>query len=85
MRVLSQRQLPADSVRVQTAGTVEGFPQNTRFARITVNPTIQGGDRSQQDAYQEAAVEARERCFIGKTVRDYLHYEVGAVTLAGGS
>lgn len=82
MRVLSERQLPADSVSIETSGTVEGFPGHARFARITVSPMIQGGAPSQQHAYQRAADEARERCFIGQTVRDYLAYEVGTVTVA---
>ncbi|NMP23256.1 OsmC family protein [Sulfobacillus harzensis] len=82
MRVLRQRKLPADSLTIQTAGIVEDFPAKTRFARITVNPVIKGGVPSQRDEYQKAADEARNQCFIGKTVRDYLQYEVGTVTIA---
>ena len=81
MRVLGQKRLTADSLTIQTAGTVVDFPENARFARITVNPTIKGGNPSQREEYERAAEEARERCFIGKTVRDYLRYEVGTVTI----
>ncbi len=81
MRVLAQQRLAADSLTIQTVGTVADFPEKARFARITVNPTIKGGDPSQRDEYERAAEEARERCFIGKTVRDYLRYEVGMVTI----
>lgn len=81
MRVLSQENLPAESLTIQTAGVVEDFPENARFARITVSPVIKGGIASKRDEYQKAAEEARERCFIGKTVRDYLQYEVGSVII----
>lgn len=81
MRVLSQSHLSAASVVLQTDGVVEGFPTNTRFARITVNPTIKGGDPERQAEYKEAAERARDRCFIGRTVRDYLEYAVGHVTV----
>lgn len=85
MRVLSQKKLSADSLTVQTAGIVESYPENARFARITVSPVIIGGAIEKQDEYQQAAEEARERCFIGKTVRDYLQYEVGTVTFAASA
>lgn len=81
MRVLGQKRLAADSLTIQTAGTVADFPEKARFVRITVNPTIKGGDPSRREEYERAAEEARERCFIGKTVRDYLRYEVETVTI----
>lgn len=81
MRVLGQRRLAADSLMIQTVGTVADFPEKARFTGITVNPTIKGGDASHREHYERAAEEARERCFIGKTVRDYLRYEVGMVTI----
>ncbi len=81
MRVLSQSHLPAQSVALQTDGIVEGYPTNAKFARITVNPTIIGGDVVRQADYEKAAREARDRCFIGRTVRDYLHYVVGRITV----
>jgi peroxiredoxin-like protein len=81
MRVLSQSHLPGKSVAIQTDGIVEGFPENAKFAHITVHPTIKGGDVRRQDEYETAAEVARDRCFIGRTVRDYLHYAVGRVTV----
>ncbi len=81
MRVLSQKNLPADTLTIQAAGVVENYPGKARFARITVSPVIKGGVSSKRDEYQNAAEEAQERCFIGKTVRDYLQYEVGTVTI----
>lgn len=81
MRVLTQRNLPADALTIQAAGVVENYPEKARFARITVSPVIKGGVASKRDEYQKAAEEARGRCFIGQTVRDYLQYEVGTVTV----
>jgi organic hydroperoxide reductase OsmC/OhrA len=84
MRVLTQKNLPADALTIQAAGVVENYPEKARFARITVSPVIKvikGGIASKRDEYQTAAEEARDLCFIGKTVRDYLQYEVGTVTI----
>ncbi|MCL5065240.1 MAG: OsmC family protein [Firmicutes bacterium] len=79
--VLAHAKLPCDTVAIRTDGVVEGFPEEARFARITVNPTIQGGDSNRQAEYIEAAQAARDRCFIGRTVRDSLDYAVGEVTV----
>lgn len=81
MRVLKQARLPGVSVAIRTEGIVEEYPENPRFARILVHPTIQGGDVGRQGDYNEAAHAARERCFIGRTVRDYLDYVVADVTI----
>lgn len=81
MRVLDQSQLPAQSVSIQTDGIVEGFPEHAVFARITVNPIIHGGHVERMADYQQAAETARDRCFIGRTVRDSLQYQVGRVTV----
>lgn len=81
MRVLRHAGLAVESVGVTTEGVVREFPTNAKFAAITVNPTIQGGDFTRQKDYEEAAQEARDRCFIGRTVRDYLDYRVGVVSL----
>jgi len=82
MHVLRQAELPADSVAITTDGTVAGFPNQPVFSAIVVNPTIRGGDASQTEAYVKAAERAREHCFIGRTVRDYLDYRVGQVTVS---
>ena len=82
MRVLNQSRLPGESIAVHTDGVVEGFPENAKFAHITLNPTIKGGDVNRKDEYEQAAQVARDRCFIGRTVRDYLTYDVGQVAIA---
>ena len=60
---------------------MEHYPQAARMSRITVCPTVAGGDPARTDAYREAAHRARDLCFIGKTVRDYLEYTVGDVAV----
>lgn len=81
MRVLARAHLPGEALAIQTDGMVEGFPERARFARITVNPIIRGGDAARIEEYENAAHEARDRCFIGRVVRDYLTYSVGAVSV----
>lgn len=82
MRVLHQAELPGVTVEIKTEGQVTEYPEHARFSRITVHPTIKGGDVARQLEYEEACQVARERCFIGRTVRDYLDYTVGKVTVA---
>jgi hypothetical protein len=63
----------------EDGGPITGWPQEARYAGITVHPVIVGGEVEYLDAYREAAREARDRCFIGRTVRDSLTYAVGTV------
>lgn len=81
MRILKEKRLAAASVNVETEGVVEDFPKNPNFAQIIVNPVIQGGETGMIARYREAAELARERCFIGRTVRDSLTYSVGEVVV----
>ncbi len=81
MRVLTQLGLPGDAVEIHTEGRVDEFPNRPRFAQITVHPKILQGDENRHQEYQEAAQVARDRCFIGRTVRDYLDYAVGQVSI----
>ena len=81
MRVLRHAGLSVESVSVTTEGVVKEFPTNAKFAAITVNPTIKGADPIRQKEYEKTARLARDRCFIGRTVRDYLDYRVGKVSL----
>lgn len=79
MRVLRDTGLPGESLSITTEGVVEDFPAAARFSRIVVNPVIHHGRPDRQAEYQAAAETARDRCFIGRTVRDYLDYRVGEV------
>ena len=78
-RVVQRAGLPIARVKLRTEGVVSDYPRAARFSAITVHPTIVGGDVAKRDAYLEAAAAARNQCFIGRTVRDYLDYRVGAV------
>lgn len=77
--LLRRRGLPASGVRVEAIGTVTGWPEQARFARLTVAPTIADGDPARRDEYERTAVEAHDRCFIGRTIAGNVAYEVGAV------
>ena len=80
---LQKRRLPYSGIAVKTEGVVTGFPQHDTYAKITVNPTIQGADAAQRQEYRAATVEAHDHCFIGQTVAaGGVAYEVGAVVLA---
>lgn len=77
--VLRRATLPVRSLAVDASGTVTGFPEHARFARIVVNPTVLDGDPARQDEYEAAAELAHDRCFIGRTLAPELDYEVGSV------
>jgi peroxiredoxin-like protein len=77
--VLRRAKLPVDALEVGASGTVTGFPGHTRFAGITVNPTILGGDAGRHPEYEAAAERAHDRCFIGHTLSPDVYYEVGSV------
>jgi peroxiredoxin-like protein len=77
--VLRRARLPVDSLAVSASGGVTGFPRDARFAYITVSPTVWGGDVARQPEYEEAAVVARDRCFIGGTLAPEVDYGVGSV------
>lgn len=80
-RVVQRAGLPIARVELKTEGVVSDYPTQARFSAIAVHPTIVGGDVAKRDAYQAAAAAARDQCFIGRTVRDYLDYHVGAVDI----
>ncbi len=84
-RLVQRAGLPITRVDMQTDGTVSNYPAAATFSRITVNPRIVGGDARKLEDYRAAAVAARDQCFIGRTVRDYLAYEVGRVEVQPAS
>ncbi len=79
--VLRKEGLPADQVFIQAEGTVTDYPVKSKFARIRVNPSIAGGVQEKLAEYREAAVTARNKCFIGKTITGNVEYEVGEVSI----
>ncbi|MGE5672852.1 MAG: OsmC family protein [Mycobacterium leprae] len=77
--VLKRAGLPVASVSVKTDGVVSDYPAAAKFDKLTVSPTIRGGDPEQVEAYREQAEVARARCFVGKTVAGNMIYRVGDV------
>ncbi len=79
---LQRKRLAVTELAIKTEGIVTGHPQNDRYARIIVNPTVHGGERARLEEYRAAAVEARDNCFIGQTVAaGQVAYEVGTVEI----
>jgi len=79
---LHKRGLAATGVEVRTQGLVAGHPRDDRYARITVNPKVLGGDPTREVEYRAAALKARDHCFIGQTVAaGGVAYEVGTVEI----
>lgn len=79
--LLVKKELPVQHVSVKAEGIVTGYPLNTKFSKLIVHPTIIGGDESKLSEYEKAAVRAREKCFIGKSIAGNIEYEVGTVTV----
>lgn len=84
-RLVQRAGLPIARVDMRTEGTVSNYPAAPRFSSITVHPTIVGGDVANLEDYRAAAAAAREKCFIGRSVRDYLDYQVGMVEVQPAS
>ncbi|KYP81357.1 hypothetical protein AYW79_01505 [Ferroacidibacillus organovorans] len=81
-RMLQKRGLAVNDLQIRAVGTVTGYPLNGKFAKLTVNPRIYGGDTSQRVDYQQVAEAARDACFIGKAIIGNVEYLVGDVTFA---
>jgi peroxiredoxin-like protein len=79
--VLRRAGLPADEVRVAAQGTVTGYPEQARFARLRVSPTVAGGDPARADEYRHAAETAHARCFVGHTLAGDVDYQLGSVAV----
>jgi peroxiredoxin-like protein len=77
--VLQRSGLAVRCLTVAATGTVTGFPRATRFERVTVSPTIVGGDARRQADYEDAANTAHDGCFIGSTLAAHVAYDVGPV------
>src|SRR5580704_14431783 len=49
-------------------GLVASDPGAVKFTTVTVRPTIHGADAAQRQAYEKAAIAARNHCFIGRSI-----------------
>ena len=83
LALLQKRTLPCTEIAVRTEGVVTGFPQHDVYSRVIVNPVFKGGDVSRREEYKAAAVDARDKCFIGQTVaRGGVGYDVAEVSFS---
>lgn len=77
--VLRKNGLLVEKVSVRAEGLVTGYPMQSKFSRLSVFPTIFGGNPDQVADYQRTAEMARDKCFIGKVIAGNVSYEVGDV------
>ena len=80
--VLEAASLPQKHISVHADGIIVKDLGEVQFARVTVSPTIRGADVLRRDAYQKAAVAARDGCLIGRSIRGNVAYIVGGVSLS---
>jgi len=59
---------------VKAEGVVTDYPLKGLFKKSNKNDT--------SNFYEEAAHEAREKCFVGKTISGNVTYEVGTVQIS---
>ncbi len=82
--LVAKARLPADKLLVAAQGKVVDFPgEHARFAEVRVSPTVHGGEIGRMEEYVRLACKARDRCFIGRTWRGNVAYEVDEVTVKG--
>jgi peroxiredoxin-like protein len=75
--------LPQSSLAIHAEGLVTSDAGAERFTTVTVRPTIQGADTARRQAYEKAAIAARNNCFIGRSIRGNIAYVVGGLSLVG--
>jgi len=73
--------LPQSLLAIHAEGLVASGAGAERFTTVTVRPTIQSADTAQRQAYEKAAIAARNNCFIGRSIRGNIAYVVGEVSL----
>ena len=73
--------LPQKHISVHADGDIVRTLGRGRLARVTVNATIHGADVLRRDAYQKAAIAARDDCLVGRSIRGNVAYVVGDVSL----
>lgn len=79
--VLQAAGLPQSRISVHADGVIVSDRGRVQFARVTISPTIRGADTLRQDAYQRAAITARDDCLIGRSIRGNVAYVIGDVAL----
>jgi organic hydroperoxide reductase OsmC/OhrA len=82
--LLARARLAVDRVEVAARGVVAEYPgEQAHFAEVRVSPTVHGGEAEKLEEYVKFACRARDRCFIGRTFRGNVAYEVGEVSVEG--
>jgi organic hydroperoxide reductase OsmC/OhrA len=79
--ILQAASLPQQHISVHADGVIVTHLGRAQFARVTVNPTIRGADALRRDAYQKAAIAARNDCLVGRSIRGNVPFVVGDVSL----
>ena len=80
--VLQDALLPQTRISVHADGVIVLEFGEEHLARVTVRPTICGADIRRRDAYERAAIAARDSCMIGRSIRGNVAYVVGHVSLS---
>jgi len=79
--ILRAVRLPQTSLAIRAEGLVASGAGGERFITITVRPTIEGADTARRQAYERAAIAARNTCLIGRSIRGNIAYVIGEVSL----
>lgn len=79
--VLPAASLARTHVGVSAEGVIAADPGKPRFTRVIVVSPIRGAEASRRNAYEKAAVTARDECLIGRSIRGNVAYVVGEVLL----
>lgn len=80
--VLQDASLPQTRISVHADGVIVMDFGEMHLARVRVNPAIWGADDCRRDAYERAAIAARDGCMIGRSIRGNVAYVVGDVSLS---
>lgn len=82
--LLATARLAVDRLEVAAQGRVADYHgEHAHFAEVRVSPTVHGGEAERLEEYVNLACKARDRCFIGATLRGNVAYEVSEVTVEG--
>jgi organic hydroperoxide reductase OsmC/OhrA len=79
--VIRAAALPQTRVSIHADGVIVSEFGKAQFARLTVYPTIWGADTLRRDAYEKAAIAARDDCLVGRSIRGNVAYVVGDISL----
>ena len=79
--ILRAAGLPQTRVSVHADGVIVSNFDRTQFSNVTVIPTVAGADVGRRDAYEKAAIAARDDCLVGRSIRGNVPFLVGEVVL----